>query len=251
MREIFISRNSLTDAYHSALSMLYNLGDHIYMNNWKKDTIECSMTMELSNPLEEPMISKAFIGGPEDLQQYVMEMLDGILDFEIEKGNWTYTYHDRYSKQLDFIINELKSNPSSRQAIMHIRNDSDIGSTDPACLQSIQYFIRDNKLHCKVLFRSNDAFRATFMNAFALIMLQKKVADILDLEVGTYVHRANSFHIYEDNFKDVKSFLDKYTNKEYKHEDFCYYYLGEDGWKEMMDEAIPFIMNKVEKLKNQ
>ena len=51
--------------------------------------------MIVQNPLAEPRISKLFFGGPEDLQQYIMEMLDGILDFEIERGKWKYTYHDR------------------------------------------------------------------------------------------------------------------------------------------------------------
>lgn len=250
MEELTITETTLPNAYHGALELLYKYGEHVYIENWKKDTIEASMTMIVLQPLKEPMISKGFIGGPEELQQYVMEMLDGILDFEIEKGNWVYTYHDRYAKQLDFIINELKSNPSSRQAIMHIRNDSDINSSDPACLQSIQYFIRNNRLHCKVLFRSNDAFRATFMNAFALIILQKRVADTLELEVGTYVHRANSFHIYQDSFNEVKSFVEQFANSENKY-DFCYNYTGDDGWKEMMDEFIPDILEKVEVLKNR
>lgn len=249
MEELTITCTTLPNAYHGALELLYKYGDHVYMENWNKDTIEASMTMIALQPLKEPMISKAFIGGPEDLQQYVMEMLDGILDFEIEKGNWAYTYHDRYAKQLDFIIEELKSNPSSRQAIMHIRNDSDIKSSDPACLQSIQYFIRNNRLHCKVLFRSNDAFRATFMNAFALIMLQKRVADALGLEVGTYVHRANSFHIYEDNFDEVKFFVERLSKT--KDYNLYYNYTGEDGWKEMMEESIPDILEKVEVLKNR
>ena len=134
------------------------------------------------------MISKLFIGGYKELQQYVMEMRDGILDFEVYKGNWKYTYHDRMVRypidnqidfpetwclnQIDFIIHDLKRTPISRRAVIDIRDNSeDMYSDDPACLQHIQFFIRDNKLHMKVLFRSNDACKAAFMNMFALIMI--------------------------------------------------------------------------------
>ena len=213
------------------------------------------------------MISKLFIGGPRELEQYRQEVLDGILDFEIEKGNWTYTYHDRivnypiYEKlkakdlkiteisklnQIDFVINELKRNPSSRRAIILVRDPSiDAFDGDPACLQHIQYFIRDNKLHCKVLFRSNDACKANFMNMFALILLQKRIADALDIEVGTYTHRANSFHCYEKDFTMLKSYVKAINNP---NEDNEYDYI--DDWDEIMEEYKPEINDMVKELKS-
>ena len=83
---------------------------------------EVSMTMIVEEPFKEPMISKLFIGGYKELQQYVMEMRDGILDFEVDKGNWKYTYHNRIASygskrsfvrglnQFDFIIEDTNSN---------------------------------------------------------------------------------------------------------------------------------------------
>lgn len=251
MEEFLIKADTLPEAYHKALVKLNSSSELVDCSDWNTKQIECSMTFEIKNPLKEPMISKLFIGGFKELQQYLMEMLDGILDFEIEKGNWVYTYHDRmvnYSNknQINFVINDLKRNPSSRRAVILIRDKNDIESDDPACLQHIQYFIRDNKLHCKVLFRSNDACKATFMNAFALIMLQKRIADELGVEVGTYTHRANSFHCYE---KDI-NMLNGYCKRieENALEDITYDYV--DGWKDFMDDCIPEIMNSVENLKN-
>jgi thymidylate synthase len=216
------------------------------------------MTMVVENPLEEPMISKLFIGGAKELEQYRQELLDGILDFEIEKGKWTYTYHDRIVNyplfnqkqtslnQIDFVINELKRNPSSRRAVMLIRNPSiDAYSDDPACLQHIQYFIRDNKLHCKVLFRSNDACKATFMNAFGLIMLQKRIADALNVEMGTYTHRASSFHCYEKDLPMLDGYCRSIAEKDI--EDCTYEYVGD--WDELMEEYQEEIEASVAELK--
>jgi len=234
---------TLPDAYHKALIDLYHFGDNYPCSDWNCRQLECSMTMVVQNPLMEPMISKCFIGGPKELQQYVMEMLDGILDFEVDKGNWVYTYHQRYADQYQFIIDELKRNPDSRRAVMMIRDKSDMGSEEPACLQHIQFLIRDDKLHMKVLFRSNDACKATFMNAFALIMLQKRIADELGVEVGTYTHRANSFHCYEKDFNLLKGYCDRLAEEE-----MTYDYI--DGWQEVMEEYIPEILASVEELRS-
>ena len=108
-------------------------------------------------------------------------------------------------EQKAWVVNELKRNPLSRRAVIDVRKpEKDCYSEDPACLQHIQFFIRDNKLDCCVLFRSNDATRATFMNAFGLIMLQKEIADQLGVYVGSFTLRANSFHCYERHFDLLK-----------------------------------------------
>ncbi len=193
------------------------------------------------------MISRLYIGGFYELQQYVMEILDGILDFKIGDGTcWEYTYHDRYYRQLPFIIGELRRNPDTRRAVMNIRDfEVDSKNNDPACLQSIQYFIREGKLHCKIMMRSNDAAQANFMNAFAFIMLQKKVADELGVPVGSYTHRANSFHCYERNFKLLEQYADGINNKPF--EDITYEYEG--FFKDLMTESIPAIEAAVGKLR--
>lgn len=246
MVEAYAIGYTLSAAYHDALYKLFECGKWSDCGDWNTKQLECGMTMVVIHPLQEPMISKFFIGGPRELQQYVMEMLDGILDFEVEKGNWAYTYHQRYADQLQFVIDELKRNPSSRRAVMTVRDKkADMGSDDPACLQLIQYFIRDGKLDCTVVFRSNDAVKATFMNAFALIMLQKSIADSLGIEVGTYTHRANSFHCYEKDYSRLRQFYSRYNNREDLEYDYA------DGWKEEMEECIPDILADVERLKRR
>lgn len=247
MRDIHVTGETLPSAYHSALCDLLQWGDWVQCSDWGTRALEVSATMTVLNPLKEPMISKFFIGGPRELQQYCMEMLDGILDFEVEKGKWAYTYHQRYSDQIPFILQELRRNPDSRRAVMTIRDkDADMWSDDPACLQHIQYFIRQGKLDCMVLFRSNDACKATFMNAFALIMLQKRIAEELGAEVGIYVHRANSFHCYEKDRARLEAFMGRLHKP---RPQLTYYYEGD--WQEEMEEYIPEILEEVEELKKR
>ena len=236
---------TLPEAYHDSLKKLWAWGDIVPCPDYNTEQQELSMTMVVKFPIAEPMISRLFIGGYHELEQYRQEMLDGILDFEIERGNWAYTYHSRMEKQIPFVVEELRRNPFSRRAVIDIRDwKKDSQSEDPACLQHIQYFIREDKLHCKVLFRSNDACKATFMNAFALIMLQKKIADELGIEVGTYTHRANSFHCYERDFPCLEGYIKRINSGE----NLTFNYVGE--WDELMEEAKADIAEKVERLKN-
>lgn len=246
MCEIWICGETLPEAYHNSLDGLEMYAHDVPCPDWNTSQKEVSLTMIVKEPLKEPMISKLFIGGFKELEQYRQEMLDGILDFEIERGNWAYTYHDRIARQLPFVIEELKRNPYSRRAVITVRDwEMDCKSDDPACLQHLQYFVRDNKLHCKVLFRSNDACKATFMNAFALIMLQKRIADELGYEVGTYTHRANSYHCYEKDYNLLKGYCSRINSGE----PTTYNYVGE--WDELMEEVKPEIAEMVRQLKEK
>lgn len=246
MKELFVTGANLTDSYHKSLVALHTEGEITECPDYNQKQKEASMTIVVENPLQEPMISRYFIGGFEELEQYRQEMLDGILDFRIGHG-WDYTYHDRIAQQLPFLYEELRRNPDSRRAVIDIRDwkaDTAHGNTGPACLQHMQFFIRENKLHLKVLMRSNDAPEATFMNMFAFIMLQKRIADDLNVGMGSYTHRANSFHCYEKDFK----LLDGYVNNINSSEtNTTYYYEG--FYKELMEEAQEAIKNKVELIK--
>ena len=244
MKELLVSGKTLPEAYHKAIQALYFNGEISKCTDYNTTQKECSMTMFVEEPLAEPMISKLFIGGYEELEQYVQEMLDGILNFRIGNG-WDYTYNSRICEQLDFIYAELKRNPDTRRAVIDIRDwRKDIASDSPACLQHIQYFVRDNKLHCKLLMRSNDAPEATFMNAFAFIMLQKRIADNLGYEIGSYTHRANSFHCYEKDFKLIEGYIKGLENRD------CLTYEYEGFFKDLMIEARPAIAKKVEQIRS-
>lgn len=248
MEECFVVGRTLPEAYHKALRELLEKGDVLSCNDWETRQKEVSMTFYVEEAMAEPMVSMFWIGGPRELQQYKMEILDGILDFEIGHENkWEYTYHARFAHQLPFIINELKRNPDTRRAIINIRDfEVDSANAHPACLQSMQFFIREDRLHQKVMMRSNDAAEATFMNAFAFIMLQERIASELGISVGSYTHRANSFHCYEKDFARLEGYI-KGMERPVEKQTFVY-----DGYfKDLMEDCIPEIEAMVEELKER
>ena len=61
----------------------------------------------------------------------------------------------------------------------------------------------------------------------------------LGVEMGSYTHRANSFHVYERDY----SMFDGYIRRIESGADICFNYAGE--WDELMDEAKPEIAEMV------
>lgn len=249
MAHFFVSATTLPEAYHRALYKLYNYGN-IYPcedQDQASSMKEISLMMEITEPFSEPMISKLFIGGHAELQEYIMELTLGIKDFMIGHGNcWEYTYSQRLLPWLPFIYQELRRNKYSRRAAIAIRDNAvDSNNKNPACLQNLVFNVRDGRLNMTSMFRSNDAVQAAFMNCIGLIHLQKLVADELGYEVGVYTHIAESFHAYERSFPLLERYYQSIRTSNL--EDITYEYEG--FYKEMMEEEIPAILYRVEELK--
>jgi thymidylate synthase len=127
-----------------------------------------------------------------------------------------------YSKENDYqfknVLRKLKQDKTSRQAIMIYNRPSmhqewnENGRSDFMCCQNVQYFIRDDKLHCVVNFRSNDA-RFGYLNDYAwmkyvLEELHKVLKHTYEtLEIGDIIWNAGSLHIYERDFKLINEMI--------------------------------------------
>lgn len=116
------------------------------------------------------------------------------------------------SSQFDHVVRELKNDPHSRRAVMHINQPADLrratssGSKDVPCTMSIQLLIRNRMLHMHVLMRSNDVvwglpydvFSFTCLQEAFLYQLQEAGVQVDDL--GGYHHTAGSLHVYDTHF---------------------------------------------------
>ena len=111
--------------------------------------------------------------------------------------------------QWSYVINELKNDPDSRRAIMHIRvpDDSIDAKLDVPCTLALQFFIRDGKLHQVANMRSSDVIFGIAYDIPAFTIFQELLANELGVELGTYTHTSNSLHIYERHFKMAENIL--------------------------------------------
>jgi len=274
---LYVEGNSLAETWEKSLISVNENGCSIKTEYDKEDdppSKDCTMIMVINDPLAEPMIHKDIPGGLEDLQEYVMEVLDGIKDHCVrssaddpEDTRWEYTYHQRlfeYSvpeieqiyDQIEMISEKLAKTPHTRRAqAITWKVWEDNFCYDPACLQSFWCrLIQGDEdtwyLNTNVRFRSNDAYKASFMNMFAFIQLQIKIADRISelsgkkVKLGRYMHQADSYHIYGSYFKEFETrFLNALKTRTFEQRTFRY-----ADMKFIMDEAIPGILEKASKM---
>jgi thymidylate synthase len=232
---------------------------------------DSTMILTIRNPLIEPMIHKDFPGGPLELQEYVMEVCEGIKDHLIRNREdpadtrWEYTYHSRMFAydvpglnpidQIETMCRKLAEVPYTRRAqavTWKVWDDNDC--YDPACLQSLwARIIEENGewvLSMNARFRSNDAYKAAFMNIFALVQLQQKMAARIAqisgkaIKIGRYCHMADSYHIYGSSFRDFEGrFLGALDRRTFEQRTMRY-----EDMREMMEQARPAILEKARRM---
>lgn len=141
------------------------------------------------------------------------DFAQGLIDkiTALNKGSdFVYAYGERihFLDQLNKTVTRLINNPETRRAYIPIYDKIDnCGAEDIPCCVGIQFLIRDNKLKLTVTFRSNDIFIAFPSDAYGFRALQKRVADLLKIEVGGYYHDINSCHIRMTDEDVVIKFL--------------------------------------------
>lgn len=130
------------------------------------------------------------------------------------------SYHGAYGFRLrhEFGIDQIKrayqalSNlPESRQVVLQIWKpeidmpaiDGQATSSDIPCNMMALLKLRDGRLHWSQIMRSNDIMRGLPYNIIQFTLLQEVMAGWLGIELGDYVHIADSLHVYQ---KDLPEF---------------------------------------------
>jgi thymidylate synthase len=131
-----------------------------------------------------------------------------------DNGVFHGAYGPRTNGQYDVIIERLKADPDSRQAVVTIWNpqyDLQHQKRDYPCTILHQFRIRDNKLNMSVYMRSNDVWLGAAYDFFQFTRVQIAMASVLGIEPGKYAHHVGSLHIYEQHYEAAESLA--YTDK--------------------------------------
>lgn len=111
----------------------------------------------------------------------------------------------KITNQVHHLIEELKSNPSSRRHIISLWNIDDLDQMELyPCVWSNQWLVRENKLHLIVQVRSNDLGLGHPFNIFQYYVLQRMIAQVTGYEIGTLTFNINDLHIYERHIEPLK-----------------------------------------------
>ena len=116
--------------------------------------------------------------------------------------------------QYQWAIRSLISDKNTRQAVMHFNRPEHqyFGNKDFVCTMYANCHIRNNRFYMSVFMRSNDAIWGTPTDVAFFCSLQVQMFQHLkhaypNLELGSYTHVANSYHIYDRHYKLTEDML--------------------------------------------
>ena len=215
-----VEGKSLPEAWEKSLLSVWENGVSIktqYDRSIDPPSRDASMVMVVHEPLSEPRIHRALPTGLDELEIYRQEVVLGIHDHWV--GNLD---------QIETAINNLAECFYTRraQAITWVPG-LDAKHHEPPCLQRMWFRILEDPneglvLNMNTHWRSRDAYKAAFMNIFALTDLQKAIAEKLSeligkkVKTGRYADMVDSYHIYGSYFEEFKGFLNTLKTKSFE-----------------------------------
>ena len=114
--------------------------------------------------------------------------------------------------QIEWVKNEIKTNPSSSRMLVSGWNPQVSTTTPkeavlPCCHVLYQFFVEDGKLSCQLYQRSGDFVVGNSLNIVFYSLLTHLMAQQCDLDVGEFIITFGDVHLYSDQLEMAKEIL--------------------------------------------
>lgn len=108
--------------------------------------------------------------------------------------------------QINWVVDEIRNNPSSRRHIVSAWNAKDLPQMALApCHCLFQFYVGgDDRLSLQLYQRSADAFLGVPFNIASYSLLLAMMAQVTGLKVGDFVHSFGDLHLYKDHIDKAK-----------------------------------------------
>jgi thymidylate synthase len=175
-----------------------------------------------ANPIFHLMESIWILAGRRDVE--FLKQFNSNIDKYSDDGkifNAPYGYRMRKQfeiDQLNSIVDILKLEPNSRQAVIQLWDANDLlkDTLDRACNTQMVFAIRNGRLNLTVFNRSNDFwFGYAGANIVHFTMIQEFVAIALDIPVGEYYTVSNNLHLYTELYDALPDMCAPPSSTEY------------------------------------
>jgi thymidylate synthase len=124
-------------------------------------------------------------------------------------------YGPMFMEQQRYVVEKLREDPETRQAVMTFWRPNPRSSKDVPCTVSMQFLIRGGLLHTNVFMRSSDAWLGWPYDVFTFTMITAFIGCqlIKSIELGQLTLIAGSQHLYQRHWDKVQSVLDCVDNR--------------------------------------
>jgi dihydrofolate reductase/thymidylate synthase len=183
--------------------ILQNRGVHIWDGNTSKEFLE-SRGLTYNEGILGPSYGWQWRHFGADYDESMARNTDKTLGFD----------------QLEYIVNELKTNPYSRRILLSAWCPSHLDQMAlPPCHYSVQFYVEHNKggkpiLSSHFVMRSNDLFLGHPFNAFSYAVLTYILAAKCDMQPGRLIYTGSDVHIYNNHVQQVETMLQRVPRPE-------------------------------------
>lgn len=122
---------------------------------------------------------------------------------EYKDCNYDYTNSNGFD-QIEYCINEIKTNPSSRRIVLSGWNPQQLNQCCLPCCHILYIFnVTNSYLSCQMTMRSSDTFLGLPFNIASTALLVYLLAHYCDLKPGKITLCLADCHIYADHFEAI------------------------------------------------
>lgn len=115
------------------------------------------------------------------------------------------SYNNDGFDQLEWLINEIKTNPDSRRLIVSGWNPNEANEVAlPPCHTLFQFFVQNGKLSCQLYQRSADIFLGVPFNIASYALLTHMVAQVCGLGLGDFIWTGGDCHLYSNHIEQAQ-----------------------------------------------
>ena len=172
-----------------------------------------------------------------------------------EYENCDTDYNGKGVDQIQYVLNMIRTNPSSRRIIINLWNPCQINEVAlPPCHVLYHFKVDETKktLSCILYQRSGDVALGVPFNIASASLLTHIIAFLTDLKVGVLTHFIGDAHIYKEHREGMTQQLDRYLypfpkleirkRNQMKVEEFCFQDFNLQGYVSNTTLAFPLIV---------
>ena len=107
--------------------------------------------------------------------------------------------------QIANAVDTLRHNPDSRRILVNAWNPAELDQMAlTPCHALFQFYVAEGKLSCQLYQRSADIFLGVPFNIASYALLTHMIAQVCDLQPGTFVHTFGDVHLYNNHVDQAR-----------------------------------------------
>ena len=136
---------------------------------------------------------------------------------EKEDGKFHYAYGPMWVEQIDFIVKQLRSQKTSREAIMNLWDKRYLiyqkDFNRRPCTLTYHFYIRNKKLNLSVNMRSNDVINLLPYDVLHNCILLQYIASSLGVDLGYYFHHSSHAYWPKKREREGRGYIEELIQK--------------------------------------